>query len=54
LAVKYFKLAIKSGTCARAFNNLGICYEFGSDELKSQNLKSEEKTTIEKDLNYAA
>ena len=52
MAVKYFKLAIKSGKCARAFNNLGICYEFGPDELKQQYNK--ETSTIEKDYNYSA
>ena len=52
-AVKYFKLASKSGKCARALNNLGLCYEMGPEQSKVEGREDEEKI-IEADPSYAA
>lgn len=46
-------MASKSGKCARALNNLGLCYEMGP-EKSAVDIREDEERIIEADPSHAA
>jgi TPR repeat protein len=54
-AVKYFKVAAENGICARAINNLGICFEMGQEEYNlAHKVDLKDDQPILKDIDHAA